>query len=480
MLTRSFNRSISPIKTYVNIRVYKKIKKIKKVLDFELTLGCSMCLESNYSKKTGGKKMSFMMYAPTLVLFGNKQLDNLHKQMLPGKKALIVISSGKSVRKNGYLSRLEGELQQAGKEYVVFDKIKQNPDKNQIMEGAKCARENNCDFVVALGGGSCIDASKAISLMSTNEGDIWDYVTTGTGGGKAVKNKPLPIVAIATTAGTGSEADCGGVVTNPETNEKTGVVNIQLFPTISIVDPELMKSVPPKYTAYQGFDTFFHSAEGFGFKTEWDADTRSITITKVAVNNQTKVDETSSENSKMLIVYFSRAENIELSDDVDAVSSASLNPRNGIIEGNTKLVADMIQSETGGNVFSIQVAEPYPSEYKENVNQAEEEQDSDVRPELKTHIDNFDEYDTIFIGYPIWWSTIPMPVYSFLEEYDFSGKTVIPFSTHKGSGMGSSARDIKNALPNANVLDGFTIEGDNAINALDEVKNAINKMNFNK
>lgn len=207
--------------------------------------------------------MSFMMYAPTLVLFGNKQLDNLHKQMLPGKKALIVISSGKSVRENGYLSRLEGELQQAGKEYVVFDKIKQNPDKNQIMEGAKCARDNSCDFILALGGGSCIDASKAISLMSTNEGDIWDYVTTGTGGGKAVKNKPLPIVAITTTAGTGSEADCGGVVTNPETNEKTGVVNIQLFPAISIVDPELMKSVPPRYTAYQGFDAFFHSAEGY-------------------------------------------------------------------------------------------------------------------------------------------------------------------------------------------------------------------------
>ena len=224
-------------------------------------------------------------------------------------------------------------------------------------------------------------------------------------------------------------------------------------------------------------------AEGFGFNTEWDADTRSITITKTeeaASYNQPEVIETPSENSKVLIAYFSRAENIELSDDVEAVSSASLNPRNGIIEGNTKLVADMIQSEIGGDVFSIQVAEPYPSEYRENVNQAEDEQDSDARPELKTHIDNFDEYDTIFIGYPIWWSTIPMPVYSFLEEYDFSGKTVIPFSTHKGSGMGSSVRDVKNALPNANVLDGFTIEGDNAINALDEVKNAINDMNFNE
>lgn len=224
-------------------------------------------------------------------------------------------------------------------------------------------------------------------------------------------------------------------------------------------------------------------AEGFGFNTEWNKETKSITITKTketAANSQPEVIETQTENSKVLIAYFSRAENIELSDNVDAVSSASLNPRNGFVEGNTKLIADMLQGETGGDVFSIQTAEPYPSEYRENVNQAEEEQDSDARPKLKTHIDNFDEYDTIFIGYPIWWSTIPMPVYSFLEEYDFSGKTVIPFSTHKGSGMGSSARDIKNTLPNANVFDGFTIEGDNAVNALDEVKNAINKMNFNK
>lgn len=222
-------------------------------------------------------------------------------------------------------------------------------------------------------------------------------------------------------------------------------------------------------------------AEGFGFNTEWNKETKSITITKTketAANSQPEVIETQTENSKVLIAYFSRAENIELSDNVDAVSSASLNPRNGFVEGNTKLIADMIQGETGGDVFSIQTAEPYPSEYRENVNQAEEEQDSDARPKLKTHIDNFDEYDTIFIGYPIWWSTIPMPVYSFLEEYDFSGKTVIPFSTHKGSGMGSSARDIKNALQNANVLDGFTIEGENAVNADADVKNAINKLNL--
>ena len=223
-------------------------------------------------------------------------------------------------------------------------------------------------------------------------------------------------------------------------------------------------------------------AESFGFNTSWDSKTKSITITKseeTAKDSQPEVIETPSHNSKVLIAYFSRAENIELNNSIDATSSASLNTVNGNIEGNTKLVADMIQAETGGDVFSIQVSEPYPTDYRENVNKAENEQSDKARPKLKTKIENFDDYDTIFIGYPIWWSTIPMPVYSFLEEYDFSGKTVIPFSTHKGSGMGASQRDIEKALPNANVLDGFTIEGDNAVNAKSEVKTAVEKLNLN-
>lgn len=224
-------------------------------------------------------------------------------------------------------------------------------------------------------------------------------------------------------------------------------------------------------------------AEGFGFDTEWDADTRSITIKKTeeitADDSQPEAIETPSEYSKILIAYFSRAENIETDDAVDATSSASLNTQNIGIEGNTKIVADMIHNEIGGDVFSIQTEELYPADYEENVDLADEELDTDARPALKNHIDNFDEYDTIFIGYPIWWGTAPMPVYTFLEEYDFSGKTVIPFSTHKGSGLGSSVRDIKEALPDVNVLDGFTIEGDNAVNAIDEVKDALDELSLN-
>lgn len=207
--------------------------------------------------------MAFDFYVPTRILFGAGQLNNLNKQNLPGKKAMIVISNGKSTRENGYLARLEEELAISDINYAVFDKVEPNPLKSTVMEGGKFARENQCDFIVALGGGSCMDASKAIAVMATNDGDYWDYINSGTGKGKNIENAPLPIVAITTTAGTGSEADAGAVVTNEETNEKTGFVDERLFPVLSIVDPELMVTVPPKYTAYQGFDALFHSVEGY-------------------------------------------------------------------------------------------------------------------------------------------------------------------------------------------------------------------------
>ncbi|QIB68722.1 iron-containing alcohol dehydrogenase [Aminipila butyrica] len=206
--------------------------------------------------------MSFQMYVPTRILFGKGQLGHLHSQQMPGKKALIIISNGKSTKENGYLSETEKQLHLAGIETVVFDEIMANPLKTTVMEGSVCARKNNCDFIVALGGGSVMDASKAIAAMATNDGDLWDYVSGGTGKGKTLSSEPLPIIAITTTAGTGSEVDQYGVISNQETNEKIGFGGYDsLFPTMAIVDAELMKSVPTKFTAYQGFDALFHSVE---------------------------------------------------------------------------------------------------------------------------------------------------------------------------------------------------------------------------
>jgi alcohol dehydrogenase len=207
--------------------------------------------------------MSFNMYVPTRILFGVGELNNLHTQKMPGKRAMIVISTGKSARANGYLARTEEQLKLAGIETAVFDRVEANPLKSTVMAGGAFAKENGCDFIVALGGGSCIDAAKAIAVMAANDGDYWDYIPSGSGKGKPVENKPLPIVAITTTAGTGSETDPGTVITNVEKHEKTGFVHVDLFPVLAIVDPEIMLTVPPKYTAYQGFDALFHSVEGY-------------------------------------------------------------------------------------------------------------------------------------------------------------------------------------------------------------------------
>ena len=206
--------------------------------------------------------MSFNMYVPTRILFGLGAVKKLHEQEFPGKKAVIVISNGKSTKENGYLDTVKSEMSKAGVETVVFDKIQPNPLKATAEEGGKFARENNCDFIVALGGGSVMDAAKAMAFMATNPGDLWDYIVGGSGKGQPMQEKPLPIVCITTTAGTGSEADQWGVISHDERNEKIGFGGWdELFPVLSIIDPELMKTVPPKFTAYQGFDALFHATE---------------------------------------------------------------------------------------------------------------------------------------------------------------------------------------------------------------------------
>lgn len=207
--------------------------------------------------------LSYNQYIPTNILFGAGQLNNLHAQQMPGKKALIIISNGKSTRANGYLARTEEQLHLAGIETEVFDGVAPNPTVVNSEAGAKAARECNADFLVALGGGSVMDCSKAIALLATNDGELWDYISIGTGKGKPIANRPLPIVAITTTAGTGSETDGCGVITKEDTNEKSFIMHPTLFPVLAVVDSELMLSVPPQFTAFQGFDTLFHSVEGF-------------------------------------------------------------------------------------------------------------------------------------------------------------------------------------------------------------------------
>lgn len=206
--------------------------------------------------------MNFNLNSPTNLLFGAGSLQQLGSQTMPGKKALLLLSAGKSAKVSGALDKTQEQLEKAGVEYVPCAIIKENPTKDLVMEAAGVAKENGCDFIVALGGGAVLDSSVAVAAMATNPGDLWDYVVGGTGKAQPLANDPLPIVTITLTAGTGSEINNWGVISKLDTHEKIGFGgDPRLVPVLAIVDPELMKTVPPKYTAYQGFDALFHNTE---------------------------------------------------------------------------------------------------------------------------------------------------------------------------------------------------------------------------
>ncbi|MHC4111032.1 MAG: iron-containing alcohol dehydrogenase, partial [Planctomycetota bacterium] len=158
--------------------------------------------------------LDFSYYMPTRIIFGCGKLNELiTTTYLPGKKAIVVIGSSGAMRKHGYLDSVIDYLKENGIESVVYDKIVPNPVSEHVEEGATVARENGCDFVVGLGGGSTLDSSKSIALMAVNPGKYWDYINGGSGGGKTPPNRALPVVAITTTAGTGTEADPWTVIT---------------------------------------------------------------------------------------------------------------------------------------------------------------------------------------------------------------------------------------------------------------------------
>src|SRR5208337_4215985 len=137
-------------------------------------------------------------------------------------------------------------------------------------------------------------------------------------------------------------------------------------------------------------------------------------------------------NSKSLIAYFSRKGN-------NYVGGSIVN----LPIGNTEVIAKKIQELTGSDMFQIKTVKSYPEDYTETKNVAQEEFRKNSRPELTEILDDMDSYDVIYLGYPIWYGTMPMAVFAFLESYDFSGKTIIPYCTHEGSGLGQSVRDIK-------------------------------------
>ncbi|MDO4156674.1 MAG: flavodoxin [Oscillospiraceae bacterium] len=180
-------------------------------------------------------------------------------------------------------------------------------------------------------------------------------------------------------------------------------------------------------------------------------------------------DENEETLSRILVAYFTYAENAGLPDNADASASASIQPWNGRLTGNTGVVADMIAQQTGGELFSIRTVKTYPSDYDGTIEEGQEEKNNNEYPELATHIENLDGYDTIFVGFPNWWYGMPMTMYSFFEEYDFSGKTIIPFCTSGGSGFSDAISVISEYEPEATILDGLSIGASDATSAENDI-----------
>jgi flavodoxin len=144
--------------------------------------------------------------------------------------------------------------------------------------------------------------------------------------------------------------------------------------------------------------------------------------------------------------------------------------------GNTRVIATQIHESVGGDIFEIATVDPYPRGYDEVVEQARKELGAEDKPKLKTKAENMESHDVVFVGYPNWWGTIPRPLVTFLSEYDFSGKTIVPFCTHEGSRLGRSVMDITKLCPRSTILDGLAVRGGDVKNAQNKVSEWLHKI----
>ena len=182
-------------------------------------------------------------------------------------------------------------------------------------------------------------------------------------------------------------------------------------------------------------------------------DDNTTTANQQSDNTSVENNESDLEAGNVLIVYFSQT-------------------------GNTETVANIIHDNVGGDIVKLETTEAYPSDYDELVDYAHQEQQEDARPELSTVIENIEQYDTIFLGYPNWWGDMPMAIYTFLDNYDLSGKTIAPFITHGGSGLSGTPENIQEEELNASVTEGLAIDGDEASDSSEDVVEWLNSLGF--
>ena len=206
--------------------------------------------------------MEFSYFLPVNIQFGWNKVDNVAEFAAPyGKKALIV-TGRTSAKKSGLYDRVVAKLDAAHISHVLFDQVDANPLTTTALDGAALAKSENCDMVIAIGGGSIMDCAKGIAFMAVNEGDINDYIFN-----RKVSDNALPLIVIPTTCGTGSEGNGFGVLTNPETGDKKSLRCNAIVPKVSIVDPAVMGTMPPHVLSSVGFDALCHNIEAYTSKT---------------------------------------------------------------------------------------------------------------------------------------------------------------------------------------------------------------------
>ncbi len=187
-----------------------------------------------------------------------------------------------------------------------------------------------------------------------------------------------------------------------------------------------------------------------------------------AASEEAAASETAGDSS-ILVAYFSVPEDVD-TEGIDANAGASIVVRDGEVLGNIQYMADVIQQTVGGDLFRIETTEQYPLDHEPLVDQAAQEQDENARPQLSTQLENIDQYDTILLGYPNWWGDMPQALYSFFDEYDFGGKTIIPFNSHNGSRFSNTIATIQELEPDARVVeDGFTVNERDVPDAAEDI-----------
>lgn len=192
----------------------------------------------------------------------------------------------------------------------------------------------------------------------------------------------------------------------------------------------------------------------------------------------TPATDASATGNKSLVVYFSMPETTS-PDNMTTEEENSTVVINGEVLGNTQYVAGIIQRNTGADMFRIEAKTPYPTSHEALVDLAKEEQNNNARPELNATIENLDQYDTIFIGYPNWWGDMPMILYTFFDEHDFSGKTIIPFNTHGGSSFSGTISTIAKLEPNATVHEnGFSVSRNQVQDAEADIISWLSKLDI--